>query len=125
MRRKIELEYIFSSSVKVLFSRISTADGLAEWFSDEVEVQDNIFTFHWGTTKQEAEMIENQKLSYVRFRWLDRNNPDEYFEFRVNVEPLTEDVALLVTDFVDEEEVEDSIGLWNQQIETLMRNLGV
>ena len=36
MRRKIELEYIFSSSVKVLFSRLSTPAGLSEWFADDV-----------------------------------------------------------------------------------------
>ena len=47
MRKRIDLEYIFSSSVTILFSRLSSAPGLAEWFSDDVKHDGNIFTFVW------------------------------------------------------------------------------
>lgn len=40
------------------------------------------------------------------------------------MEPLTGDVALIITDFADEEEESDSIELWNKQMENLHRNLG-
>ena len=93
MRRKIELEYIFSSSVKVLFSRLSTPAGL-------------------------------KSNAVVRFRWDDAEEEDEYFEFNIHVEPLTGDVALIITDFADEDEVNDTIELWNKQMDILHRNLG-
>ena len=100
MRRKLEVECVFPSSVKLLFPRISTADGLAEWFADEVHVEGKRFTFCWDETEQYADLLELQKNEYVRFRWLDKERKDEYFEFRLHIEPLTEDVALIVTDFV-------------------------
>ena len=49
---------------------------------------------------------------------------DEYFEFNIHVEPLTGDVALIITDFADEDEVNDTIELWNKQMDILHRNLG-
>ena len=54
MRRKIELEYIFSSSVKVLFSRLSTPAGLSEWFADDVFQKGNQFIFIWNGSEQPA-----------------------------------------------------------------------
>ena len=54
MRKRIDLEYIFSSSVTILFSRLSSAPGLAEWFSDDVKHDGNIFTFVWDGIGEEA-----------------------------------------------------------------------
>ena len=113
MRRKIELEYIFSSSVKVLFSRLSTPAGLSEWFADDVFQKGNQFT-----------LVELKSNAVVRFRWDDAEEEDEYFEFNIHVEPLTGDVALIITDFADEDEVNDTIELWNKQMDILHRNLG-
>ena len=54
----------------------------------------------------------------------DAEEEDEYFEFNIHVEPLTGDVALIITDFADEDEVNDTIELWNKQMDILHRNLG-
>ena len=40
------------------------------------------------------------------------------------VEPLTGDVSLYITDFADEDDVEDAVELWNKQMDILHRNLG-
>ena len=117
MRRKIELEYIFSSSVKVLFS-------LAEWFADDVFQKGNQFIFIWNGSEQPATLVELKSNAVVRFRWDDAEEEDEYFEFNIHVEPLTGDVALIITDFADEDEVNDTIELWNKQMDILHRNLG-
>ena len=45
MRLKYELEYTLNCSPKVLFSRLSTPEGLCEWFADDVNVEGDIFTF--------------------------------------------------------------------------------
>lgn len=60
---------------------------------------------------------------FVRFHWEDTQE-DEYFGFDIQVQPLTEDVALIITDFVDPEDENDAIELWNKQIEILHRTLG-
>ena len=124
MRRKIELEYIFSSSVKVLFSRLSTPAGLSEWFADDVFQKGNQFIFIWNGSEQPATLVELKSNGVVRFRWDDAEEEDEYFEFNIHVEPLTGDVALIITDFADEDEVNDTIELWNKQMDILHRNLG-
>ena len=124
MRKRIDLEYIFSSSVTILFSRLSSAPGLAEWFSDDVKHDGNIFTFVWDGIGEEAELVDMKKNSYVRFKWLDADDEEEFFEFSLHVEPLTEEVALITTDFVDADEEWDAIELWNKQVEMLHRTVG-
>ena len=124
MRKRIDLEYIFSSSVTILFSRLSSAPGLAEWFSDDVKHDGNIFTFVWDGIDEEAELVDMKKNSYVRFKWLDADDEEEFFEFSLHVEPLTEEVALIITDFVDADEEGDAIELWNKQVEMLHRTVG-
>lgn len=124
MRRKLELEYIFSSSVKVLFSRLSTPTGLSEWFADDVFQKGDQFTFIWnGAEHREATLLESHPHSLVRFQWNDADE-DEYFEFNIHVEPLIGDVALIITDFVDEDEITDTTDLWDKQMEILHRTLG-
>lgn len=124
MRKKIELEYIFSSSVKVLFARLSTPAGLSEWFADDVLQRDGKFVFIWNGVEHAAVLLEQRNNVFVRFRWEDSPDPEEYFEFNIHVQPLTEDVALLVTDFTTEEDETDTIDLWDKQIEMLHRTLG-
>lgn len=124
MRKRIDLEYIFSSLVTILFSRLSSAPGLAEWFSDDVKHDGNIFTFVWDGIGEEAELVDMKKNSYVRFKWLDADDEEEFFEFSLHVEPLTEEVALIITDFVDADEEGDAIELWNKQVEMLHRTVG-
>ena len=45
MKKKFVLEYTINSSPKVLFNRLSTPGGLAEWFADDVNLEGKIFTF--------------------------------------------------------------------------------
>lgn len=123
MRKKIELEYIFSSSVKVLFSRLSTPAGLSEWFADDVFQKGDQFVFIWNGTGHMASLLDLKVNSLVRFVWNDAEE-GEFFEFRIQVEPLTGDVSLFITDFADEEDVEDAVELWNKQMDILHRNLG-
>lgn len=123
MRKKIELEYIFSSSVKVLYSRLSTAPGLSEWFADDVVQKNDEYTFIWNDAPHKAHLVDKKPNVFIRFAW-DGAEEDEYFEFRIRVEPLTEEVALIITDFVDEEDEDDSVELWKTEVEILHRVLG-
>ena len=124
MKQKIEIEHIFSSSVKVLYPRLSTPAGLSEWFADDVFQKEGEFIFIWDGSEQVASVLNSKPNSFIRFQWEDAEDEDEYFEFNIHVEPLTGDVALIVTDFADEDEVEDAIELWNKQLNVLHRNLG-
>jgi uncharacterized protein YndB with AHSA1/START domain len=126
MRLKFELEYTLNCSPKVLFSRLSTPEGLGEWFADNVNVEGDLFTFYWNGSESKARLSALKENKLVRFEWINLENEEEnYFEFRINIDELTSDLALIITDFADAGEKEDSISLWDSQINDLKRILGI
>jgi uncharacterized protein YndB with AHSA1/START domain len=126
MMIKYELEYTLNCSPKVLFSRLSTPEGLAEWFADDVVVEGDLFIFHWGKSESRARLAAMKESRFVRFEWLgDSDEESNYFEFRINIEELSGSLALIVTDFSEPEEKDDAVNLWDAQIEDLKRVLGM
>ncbi|RMG78181.1 MAG: SRPBCC domain-containing protein [Bacteroidetes bacterium] len=121
---KFEKEYVLRSSPNVLYNKISTAAGLSEWFADNVAVNDNVFTFEWDGAEERAKLLKRKKGDYVRFQWEDDEGEDYYFEMRINIDELTKDVALIVTDFAEEDELEEAQMLWDKQIDSLILLLG-
>lgn len=119
---KIQLEYPINCSPKVLYNRLSTASGLAEWFADDVRVKGKLYTFIWEGAEQQAEKTLQKEDRLVRYNWVDED--DEYFEFKITKDDLTGDVSLIIVDFADEEEQEETSGLWDSQIADLKHILG-
>ncbi|MBJ10136.1 MAG: hypothetical protein CMP66_01575 [Flavobacteriales bacterium] len=121
---KYELEYPIHSSINILFDRLSTLSGLSEWFADDVNVnREGIYTFTWEGSEQQATLVSKKKNNHVRFKWL--GSDEEYFEFLIQVDELTNDISLIVTDFADDEEdKEDAVQLWDLQIDNLKKIIG-
>jgi hypothetical protein len=69
-------------------------------------------------------MIAKKDLKYVRFHWLDDEEDNTFFEFRITIDDLTNDLALLITDFAEEDEVDDAKELWDSQVAELKHILG-
>src|ERR1035437_3870876 len=121
--KEINLEFFLQTSPAVLFSRISTPSGFAEWFADNVKQEGKIFTFIWGNTEQKAEILTMVQNESISFRWLDME-PGYIFGFNIIQDELTGDVALVVTDKVDEGDVEDTTKLWCSQVAKLKLMIG-
>ena len=120
---KYELEFQIRSSVNILFNCLSTPSGLSEWFADDVNCTKKTYTFFWDNSEQEAELITVSNNYFIKFRWIDY--PDNtFFEFRIEVDEITNDVILRVTDFAETDEVQEGKDLWTSQIHTLMKHLG-
>jgi len=125
-KEKIRIEYILNNiSLGILWNSISTPSGLSEWFADNVTVAGKIYTFSWNGAEQEAELLVARTGYYIRFRWLDDDDPKTYFELKVSPDELTGDVTLVITDYALPEEKEDLIALWDKQIEQLKRKAGI
>ena len=120
---KYELEYIINSSPRILYTRLSTADGLSQWFADGVNINDKVFTFVWEGVGQDAKILKEKVGKHIRFKWADETE-DVFFEFKLVVDDLTSEVALIVTDFATEDEMEEAKALWDSQVNTLMHILG-
>jgi hypothetical protein len=110
----------------VLFSRLSTPEGLGEWFAEKVNVDGDLFTFFWNNSETKTRLSAMKENKLVRFEWTGMENEESnYFEFRINIQELTGDLALLISDFAEPEEKEDAIYLWDSQINDLKRILGI
>lgn len=122
--KKFEKEYIINVSPSVLYPRLTTPSGLSDWFADDVNIKNGVYTFYWDGSEQSAKMLSKKLNQYIRFKWEDIDDEEAYFELRLTADELTGEVALLVEDFADEDEVEDSIELWDTQIDKLRHMLG-
>ena len=121
---KFELEFVFHASGEMLYEFVSTASGLSEWFCDDLNIRNGIYTFIWDDQLQQARLLKTIDLQLVRFQWVEKTD-GSYFEFRIQRDDLTNDIALIVTDFADSNsERESSKLLWNSQIEKLRHVLG-
>jgi len=119
---KFQLEYEIKSSPKILFSFLIEPNALSQWFADEVSIRENIYTFTWHDDERKAKLINEKENKLVRFKWL----ADEpyYFELEIIQDELTNDVALSVTDFAYEDNLQDRKSIWDNQIDYLLSVLG-
>jgi|TARA_B100000780_G_scaffold123620_1_gene86721 hypothetical protein len=121
---KYTIEFPIQSSVNVLYKRLSTPSGLAEWFADDVNLMNNLFTFIWDESDQSAVLLKKKNNSFIRFHW-EENTKDIYFEFLIQIDEMTTDVSLIITDFAeDEEDKIEQIALWEEQVNNLKRAIG-
>ena len=122
---KFQLEYPIHSSINILYKRLFTPSGLSEWFADDVHIRRDIYTFFWDGSEQTAKLLKKKENQFVRFHWLDNEEDESYFEFTIQIDDLTNDVSLIVTDFAkDEDEKEENTLLWDTQVENLKHALG-
>jgi len=123
-KEKYELEYLLKTSIKVLDNIVSTPSGLSEWFADDVNIKDDVYTFIWDGSEEEAKLISKKNNARIRWKWVENEDEDVYFELRYEVDPMTKSVILTVTDFAEADELEEAQRLWEQQVTTLRRTLG-
>ena len=121
---RFELEYVIHSSAPILFEFLTSPSGLSEWFCDDVNIRNGIYSFKWEENEQLARVVKLIEEKQVRFQWVDKTD-NSYFEFRIERDDLTNDISLIVVDFAEtEEEKISSSLLWNSQIAKLMHVLG-
>jgi uncharacterized protein YndB with AHSA1/START domain len=122
---KFELEFPIHASPQLLYQYISTPSGLSEWFADNVNSRGELFTFIWNDSEETAKLVTKKNGERIKFRWLyDDDEPQYFFEIRIQVDEITKDVSLMVTDFSEEDEVEETKMLWENQISDLKQVLG-
>ncbi len=123
-KSKYSIEFTIQSSPQLLFQYLSTPSGLSEWFADNVNSRGEEFTFIWDDSEETAKLLSKKANEKVRFQWDDDEGEDYYFEFFIQVDDITKDVSLIVTDFTTEDEMEESRMLWDNAIADLKQILG-
>ena len=122
---RFDIEFPIHASPQLLYQYISTPSGLSEWFSDNVNSRGEIFTFIWDDSEEQAKLISKKSDERVKFRWVDdEDNKSVYFEIKIQVDEITQDVSVIVTDFAEEDEIDEAKMLWENQISSLKQVLG-
>lgn len=123
---RYEIEFPINSSPQLLYQYISTPSGLQEWFAKIVNSRGEFFTFEWDDTEENARLSSKKTGEKVKFKWIDDNKKDTeyYFELRILEDEITKDVSLMVVDFAEEDEVEESKLLWENQVSDLKHVIG-
>jgi hypothetical protein len=124
-KEKIELEFSVNSSPGVLFFRLSDPSGLQEWFADKVTLNNNIFTFTWSDSTEQAQIIDQKEEVFIKLKWLGIENKNCYLEFKIQIQELTEETALIITDFAEPNDKQSTIEIWEKQVSELRNVLGV
>lgn len=122
-KTRFDLEFVIQSSPQMLFQYLSTASGLSEWFADNVNSRGELYTFIWDGAEEVARLLKRKTDEFVRFTW-ESNEDDAYFEMRIIVDEITKDVSLFITDFAEEDELEEAKMLWTNQVSDLKQVLG-
>lgn len=121
---KYEMEFPIQVSPSLLYQYISTPSGLSEWYADNVNSRGEFYTFFWSESEEEAKLLIKKSPERVKFRWLEDEGTDFFFELRIQVDEITKDVSLMISDFAEEDDVEGGKLLWENMISNLKQVLG-
>ncbi|OEY71152.1 START-like domain-containing protein [Salegentibacter salarius] len=122
---KYEMEFPIHASPSLLYQYISTPSGLSEWYADNVNSRGELFTFIWEGSEEKAKLVSKKSDERVKFKWLDDEDTPYFFEIRIQVDEITKDVSIMITDFAeDEDEIEEGKMLWENMISDLKQVLG-
>jgi uncharacterized protein YndB with AHSA1/START domain len=119
--QKFSLEFSIKVSPRVLFTLISTAEGLSRWFADKVKVVDEEFVFEWEGSVQKAKLIDFKEPEFVRFEWTDDFHEGLILELQITHEPVSGEAALIVSDYSEVSDIEFTQRWWISQVARLQR----
>jgi uncharacterized protein YndB with AHSA1/START domain len=123
---KVEMEFQIHASPSMIFQYLTTPSGLSGWFADDVNSRGKVYSFIWDESEERAKISAKKENERVKYKWIDENDEETgtFIEFKIVVDELTKDVSLMVTDFCDDDEVEETQMLWENQIGDLKHTIG-
>jgi len=89
-----------------------------------VNSRGELFTFMWDDSEEQAKRVSQKINERIRFKWLEEEDEKAFFEFKIQVDDLTSDVSLIITDFSDDDDVDESKMFWENKISELKRIIG-
>lgn len=122
-RKQVKMEFPIKASPSLLFNYISSPSGLSQWFCNDVDIRNNVYKFKWDGEETSAELLKKVNNKSMKFKWLNTAK-EEYLEFDINVDELTDDVALVITDYADEGDEKNTFQLWESQVHDLKSCIG-
>ena len=123
-KTKYEMEFPIQASPSLLYQYISTPSGLSEWYADNVNSRGEFFTFIWEGSEEKAKLMSKKSDERIKFKWVEDEDSPYFFELRIQVDDITKDVSLMITDFAEEDEIDEGKMLWENMVSDLKQILG-
>ncbi len=123
-KQKYEIEFVIHASPSLLYQYMATPSGMSEWFADNVNSRGEFYTFIWDGSEEKAKLLTKRSGERIRFQWMDDEGEDYYFELRIQVDEITKDVSLIITDYAEEDEIDEGKMFWENQISELKQVIG-
>lgn len=121
---QFEIEYLVHSSAHILYNCISNPSSLEEWFADSVNQKGDKFSFKWEDEERQAKLVSSKKNQFIRWQWEENEYANTFFEMRIKIDEMTNEVALIITDYCDAGDEDDARMLWDLAIDDLHRVIG-
>lgn len=120
-KKEFTVEQTFRASPAILFKFLTTPSGLVQWFADHVDKTGDKYSFFWNGVEERAEVTMFNENELLKMQWEDE---EEYILYRIDKSEVTGETILFVTDFAEEDEMDDQIQLWESQLEDLAKCMG-
>lgn len=128
-KTRFSFEYEINASKKMLYPYFTTASGLAQWFADDVNIdEDGMFNFIWEGQDHKAKLVGHRTNSFAKFEYLlpdkkEAEDPD-WVEFKIDMNELTETTFIKVVEYSDFDDKEEQAELWEGLLQNLKEIVG-
>lgn len=127
-KHKFTTEFEINASKKMLYPYLSSPSGLSQWLADDVNInEDKVYNFIWDDQDHKARMTTHKVNSFVKFEFFENGHIDEdpnYFEFKLDMNELTQSVFIKITDYSDNDDEEELEDLWSNLVVILKEIVG-
>ena len=129
LKNQFVADYQLNASKKIVFTYLSTASGLEDWFADEVRInEDKNYIFYFDGQDHYARLVVVKANLHVRWEFFDPKNPlassDSFIEFKLDETELTQSLFLKVTDQTNQYEADELEAIWDGMIAKLKETIG-
>lgn len=122
---KFQREYPFRTSPKVIYSYLSTAGGLEQWFAEKVSIDgDHVYSFLWDGVMHKAMLTSARANKSVKFEFMDDAEDNNYLELKLESSEFDGSTYLKITDYSASTDEDDLIDLWDGMVSDLRDIVG-
>ncbi|MBW6498342.1 MAG: hypothetical protein K0B09_08150 [Bacteroidales bacterium] len=118
---KFTLEFHLETTPKLLYTLISSPEGLTRWFAHTIKSGEDVYLFQWEGNEQAARLVQAKDNEYVVFQWLEDYHKDLFLEMRIETDPMSSGITLVISDYAEATDVDFSKRLWSAQVGQLQR----
>jgi uncharacterized protein YndB with AHSA1/START domain len=128
-KTKFTHEYEINASKKMLYPYFTTPSGLAQWFADDVDIdEDSIFNFKWEGEDHKAKMVSHRTNSFAKFIFLktDKSEDDDpdWVEFKIDLNEMTQTTFIRIHEYSDFDDKEEQAEVWEGLMHSLKETVG-